>query len=194
MSLGKMLPGQISPWQSEFVLDIPRKLPLKFHQMIYVNQTIMLRLGWGFDKITKDPKQNVNIKKIFLGWNHFMTNNIFLLQECLHVSKKYLPVTRYIFLLKEMSFDKTYLYLWQEITSNSNKSQPVTRNYLLCGGDHSCSRQHLYFKIFFCILLADFLQQKNYFLVIYFADQYCLGFILVFWGSLGANWYPTFDQ
>ena len=132
-----------------------------------------MRLGWGFDKITKDPKQNVNIKKNLPGmkkiisWqvisfcykNVFMfQKNVFLWQDvssyaqkCLPVTKKHRLVTRYIFLLKEMSFDKTYLYLWQEITSNSNKSQPVTRNYLLCGGDHSCGRQHLYFKILFCV-------------------------------------------
>ena len=29
---GQMLPWQMSPWQLESVLDVPRSLPLKFHQ------------------------------------------------------------------------------------------------------------------------------------------------------------------
>ena len=67
-----MLLGQISPWQLESVLDVPRKLPLKFYQnwvsnswdiadieflwwvvgvqsQFIVNPNLVLRLGWGFD-------------------------------------------------------------------------------------------------------------------------------------------------
>ena len=29
---GQILPGQMSPWQLESVLDVPRNLPVKFHQ------------------------------------------------------------------------------------------------------------------------------------------------------------------
>ena len=32
MSPGQMLPEQMSPWQLEFVLDVPRNLRLEFHQ------------------------------------------------------------------------------------------------------------------------------------------------------------------
>ena len=32
MLSGQILPGQMSPWQLESVLDVPRNLPVKFHQ------------------------------------------------------------------------------------------------------------------------------------------------------------------
>ena len=73
MSRGQMLRGQMSPWQLESVLNIHRKLPLKFHQNrvsnswdiadidflwwwwwgvqshFVVKPNLVLRLGWGFD-------------------------------------------------------------------------------------------------------------------------------------------------
>ena len=64
----------MSPWQLEYVLNVPRNLPLKFHQnrvsnswdiadiefvwvgwggwcrvILLSNPTLVLRLGWGFD-------------------------------------------------------------------------------------------------------------------------------------------------
>ena len=37
MSLEQMLLGEMSPWLSESDLDVPRKLPLKFHQNLVSN-------------------------------------------------------------------------------------------------------------------------------------------------------------
>ena len=37
MSPEQMLPGQMSLWQLESVLDVPRNLPLKFHQKRVAN-------------------------------------------------------------------------------------------------------------------------------------------------------------
>ena len=41
MSPGQMLPGQMSPWQLEFFLEVPRNLLLKLHQNLVGN-------GWDF--------------------------------------------------------------------------------------------------------------------------------------------------
>ena len=68
---GQILPGQMSLWQLESVLDVPRNLPVKFHQNrvsnswdiaeieflwwvgvqshFMVKPNLVLRLGWGFD-------------------------------------------------------------------------------------------------------------------------------------------------
>ena len=49
MSPGQMLPGQMSLGQLESVLDVPRKLCLKFHKIGSVTDEILLTLsfcGW----------------------------------------------------------------------------------------------------------------------------------------------------
>ena len=57
MSPGQMLPGQMSMWQLESVLDVPRKIALKFHQnqvrnsweiadTEFLSNSITVMLGW----------------------------------------------------------------------------------------------------------------------------------------------------
>ena len=81
-----MLPGQMSPWQLESVLDVPRSLPLKFTQnqvnskwdtanvefvwglcrfIFKSNPKDVLRLRWGFEKSENAPKNVDN-----LVWSH----------------------------------------------------------------------------------------------------------------------------
>ena len=85
-----MFPWQILPWQLESVLDVPRNLPLKFHQNrvsnswdiadieflwggggvvhshFIVKPNLVLRLGWGFDNKSVHNSESITI--IVLQW------------------------------------------------------------------------------------------------------------------------------
>ena len=84
ISRGQILPGQMSPWQLESVLDVPRNLSLKFHQnrvinsckvILLSNPTIVLRLGWGFDKNKKGEKQNSTVHNMLSNMLHNLQSN-----------------------------------------------------------------------------------------------------------------------
>ena len=65
MSPEQMLPRQMSPWQLESVLDVPRNLPLKFHQNWVSNSLYIgdIKFVWVVVVIfTSNPT------KVMLGW------------------------------------------------------------------------------------------------------------------------------
>ena len=49
MSPGQKLPDQMSPWQLKSVLDVPKKLPLKFHSNRVSNSRDIadIEILWG---------------------------------------------------------------------------------------------------------------------------------------------------
>ena len=65
MSRGQMLPRQMSPWQSESVLDVHMNLPLKFHQNQVSN-------SWDIPDMYKCREEKCCVDKCHpYSWNLF---------------------------------------------------------------------------------------------------------------------------
>ena len=75
MSPGQMLPGQMSPWQMESVLDIPRKLHLKFQQNRVSNSWDIASIEFLWWVVGGGVACKVifmsNPTKVMLGWVQF---------------------------------------------------------------------------------------------------------------------------
>ena len=101
MSPGQMLPGQMSPWQLESVLDVPWSLSLNFHQNWISNSWDIADIefvwwggvgGWGLQRhFHVKPNRCVEVrlgfwqfnidKKVSSEWQHFDSVKIFLYQH-----------------------------------------------------------------------------------------------------------------
>ena len=87
MSQGQMLRGQMSPWQLESVLNVPRKLPLKFHQNRVSNNWYIANiefLWWWWGGMQRHFRvQPMSVLFGRWGWGCYKSCNTFLVIDCL---------------------------------------------------------------------------------------------------------------
>ena len=99
MSRGQMLRGQMSPWQLDFVLNVHRNLPLKFHQNRVSNSWDIADIGflwWGLKShFLVKPNRCVEVRLGFWQLSKVWLNKTSILnlsfQGGVEVAQIYLP-------------------------------------------------------------------------------------------------------